>query len=156
MSIRELKYTYEEFSDFEKLDPHISELIQKAREAAEKAYAPFSEFKVGAAVELANGVILSANNQENAAYPSGMCAERSVLYYANGNYPDIPVCKMVLVAFEGMEITKNPVYPCGACRQVMMETQDRFKKAIEVWMVGRDRIHMVKSVDPLLPLKFTW
>ena len=144
MSVRELNFTYEEFSDFKKLDPHISGLIDKAKEAARKAYAPYSKFKVGAVAELASGLILWGNNQENAAYPSGMCAERSVLFFANGNYPEIPVCRMVLVAFEGEELTKTPVYPCGACRQVMIQTQDRFQQAVEVWMVGRDCIHMVR------------
>jgi len=156
MSTRKLNYTFEEFYDFSKLDPNINNLIREARKAAEKAYAPFSDFKVGAVAELANGKILSGNNQENAAYPSGMCAERSVLYFANGNYPDIPVRRMVLVALEKGELTKSPVYPCGACRQVMIQTQDRFKEDMEVWMVGQDCIHMVKSVDPLLPLKFIW
>ena len=156
MPTRELNYTFEEYSDISELDSHISSLIELAKEAAEKAYAPYSEFKVGAVVELANGKILTGNNQENAAYPSGMCAERSVLYFANGNYPEVAVKKMVLVALGYGKLTDTPVYPCGACRQVMMQTQDRFMEPIEVWMVGKEKIHMVKSVDPLLPLKFSW
>jgi len=156
MATRELNYFFEEFEDLSKLDPHILNLIQQAKDAAQKAYAPYSGFKVGAVVELENGEILSANNQENAAYPSGLCAERVVLFYANANYPDVPVKRMVLAAYDKGEIAKNPVYPCGACRQVMMETQDRFKKPYEVWMLGSDKMHMVKSVDPLLPLKFDW
>ena len=156
MSSRELNYTFEEFSDLTKLDPHISSLIELAKEAAGKAYSPYSKFKVGAVVELANGKILSANNQENAAYPSGMCAERSVLYFANANYPDTAVKRMVLIAMENNEPTKTPVYPCGACRQVMIQSQDRFQEPMEVWMASQDLVHMVKSVDPLLPLKFIW
>jgi len=79
-----------------------------------------------------------------------------VLFYANASYPDVPVKRMVLAAYDKGELAKSPVYPCGACRQVMMETQDRFKKPYEVWMLGLDKVHMVKSVDPLLPLKFDW
>lgn len=156
MSTRELNYSFEEFSDFSVLDPQISELIGLAKEAASKAYAPYSQFRVGAVVELANGKILFANNQENAAYPSGLCAERAVLFFANANYPDQPVKRMVLIALDKEETTKTPVYPCGACRQVMMQSQDRFQSPMEVWMVGKDLVHMIKSVDPLLPLKFTW
>ncbi len=156
MGTRELNFTFEEFSDFSMLDLHISSLIELAKETAKKAYAPYSEFKVGAVVELANGKIFSGNNQENAAYPSGMCAERTTLYFANANYPDVPVRKMILVALDRGQLSKTPVYPCGACRQVMIQTQDRFQEPIEVWMVGQDHIHMVKSVDPLLPLKFIW
>ncbi len=156
MSTRELNYFFEEISDFNKLDPHISKLIVLAKDAAKKAYSPYSKFQVGAVVELNNGEILSANNQENAAYPSGLCAERTVLFYANANYPDIPVRRMVLAAFDKGQLTNSPVYPCGACRQVMMETQDRFKQDYEVWMLGKDKLHMVRSIDPLLPLKFNW
>ncbi len=156
MSTRELKYFFEEITDLGQLDSHIAKLILLAKEAAQKAYSPYSKFKVGAIVELNNGEILSGNNQENAAYPSGLCAERTVLFYANANYPDIPVRRMVLAAFDNGRITTSPVYPCGACRQVMMETQDRFKQNFEVWMLGKDKLHMVKSIDPLLPLKFNW
>lgn len=156
MSSRELNYNYHEFGWQDNFDPEVLQLVEIAKEAAGKAYAPYSGFSVGAAVKLENGETLSASNQENAAYPSGLCAERTVLFFANSNYPDVPIVKMVLVAFDKGELTTSPVYPCGACRQVMMETQDRFKKKIEVWMAGRDKIHMVNSIDPLLPLKFTF
>lgn len=156
MTTRELNYSFEEYSDFSKLDPQISKLIHLAKEAAQKAYAPYSKFKVGAVLELNNGEIFSGNNQENAAYPSGLCAERTVLFYANSNFPDTPVKRMVLAAYENGHLTDSPVYPCGACRQVMMETQDRYKQNYEVWMLGKEKVHMVKSVAPLLPLKFIW
>ena len=156
METRDLNYSYEEYISRHELDDELSKLLDMAMEVAEKAYAPYSGFKVGAALKLDNGEFLAASNQENAAYPSGLCAERSLLFYANSNYPDVPVARMLIVAFEGNELTTSPVYPCGACRQVMMETQDRFKNKIEVWMVGREKIHKVNSVDPLLPLKFTF
>ena len=156
MATRELNYTYEEFSSSEIPDPQIYEMIELAKRAADKAYAPYSKFKVGAAALLGNGEFISANNQENAAYPSGMCAERSLLYYANGNFPGVPIKRMVLVAADDGKLTSQPVYPCGACRQVMIQTQDRFGVAMEVWMIGQEKTHMVKSVDPLLPLKFSF
>ena len=85
-----------------------------------------------------------------------MCAERSVLYFANGNYPEVPVKKMILLAFDHGKLTNTPVYPCGACRQVMMQTQDRFMEPIEVWMVGKEKLHLGKSVVPLHHVKFSW
>lgn len=156
MSSRELRFQYHEFSWQDNIDPEVMDLVEKAKEAAHKAYAPYSGFRVGAAIKLANGELLSASNQENAAYPSGLCAERSLLFYANANYPDVPVTRMVIAAFNNGELTSSPVYPCGACRQVMMESQDRYNKDMEVWMLGRDKIHMVDSIDPLLPLKFSF
>ena len=156
MAIRELNLTYEEFIYPDEIPAHIASLVEKAVEAAGKAYAPYSKFRVGAVVELANGVILSGNNQENAAYPSGICAERSSLFFANANFPETAVTRMVLVAFDHNGITVNPVYPCGACRQVLIETQDRFRNNIEIWMVGKKTVQKVNSVDTLLPLKFSW
>ena len=156
MANRELNYTYQEYSGQSQLPPNIVSLIDRAAKSAQMAYAPYSNFRVGAVAELEDGQVLAANNQENAAYPSGLCAERGVLFYANANFPEKAVVRIVIVAFDSNGMTKSPVYPCGACRQVMIETQDRFRNDIEVWMIGSDKIQMVRSVDPLLPLKFTW
>ena len=155
MVTRDLSYTYEEYTSLNQLSPKIRSLIEQACKYAKMAYAPYSEFRVGAVAELENGLTLSANNQENAAYPSGLCAERGVLFFANANYPEVAVTRLVIVAYDKDGMTRAPVYPCGACRQVMIESQDRFKKPMEVWMVGSESIQKVSSVDPLLPLKFS-
>ncbi|MFO7617340.1 MAG: cytidine deaminase, partial [Bacteroidales bacterium] len=108
----------------------------------------------GAAVQLADGRLFSAGNQENKAYPSGICAERAVLFYVQANHPNELISKMLLVAGHGPVLTDEPVYPCGACRQVLVEAEERQKSSIELWMTGKNRIHRVDSCSDLLPLKF--
>lgn len=156
MAIKELRLIYEEFSSLAECPDLIESLFSTASEAAKKAYAPFSEFQVGVAIELEDGSIFTASNQENKAYPSGLCAERSGLFYVNGLKPDVAVIRMVLVAFENGELVKEPAYPCGACRQVMVESEERGGQDIEVWMIGQKRIHKTSSVQTLLPLKFSY
>jgi cytidine deaminase len=125
-----------------------------AGEAADHAYAPFSGFHVGVAIELADGRIFTANNQENKAYPSGLCAERVGLFYVQSNYPDIPIRRMVLLGKHEDQLTDEPVFPCGACRQVMVESAERQPVPFEIWMAGSKRTLRVESPDHLLPLKF--
>lgn len=156
MAIKELNFFYEEFSSLEECPDIISELFQLACSAAEKAYAPFSEFRVGVAIELENGSIYQASNQENKAYPSGLCAERTGLFYVNSIKPDVAVKRMIIVAFDRDKITEEPVYPCGACRQVMVESEERGATEIETWMIGANRIHKTQSMSVLLPLKFNF
>lgn len=156
MALKELRLSYEEFDSLDQCPEVIQSLFSQATEAAEKAYAPFSGFFVGVAIELADGSTYTASNQENKAYPSGLCAERAGLFYVNGLKPDIPVSRMVLAAFQAGKLVEEPAYPCGACRQVMMESEDRGNKPIEVWMVGKNRIHKTTSVQTLLPLKFSF
>jgi len=156
MEVKEFRISYTEYGAISQLPEHIQKMVDQAIESARKAYAPFSKFQVGAAVELADGQIRCGNNQENKAYPSGLCAERSLLFYVNGNYPEIPIVRLVVVAMENGEIVKSPVYPCGACRQVMTETEERFNQAIETWMIGSQKTHVTENMDALLPLKFTF
>lgn len=156
MVIKELRLTYEEFSSVTECPDEIQNLFKMASEAAEKAYAPYSRFQVGVAVLLADGSRYTASNQENKAYPSGLCAERVVLFYVNGLKPDIAVSKIVLAAFENGELVKEPAYPCGSCRQVMMESEERGKQAIETWMIGQNRVHKTSTIQTLLPLKFSF
>ncbi|MBK3517050.1 cytidine deaminase [Carboxylicivirga marina] len=129
-------------------------LIDSAKEVCLKAYAPYSEFKVGAAVLLKNGKIITGSNQENAAYPSGLCAERTAMFYANTQYPETPVVSMAIIAMNKNGILENPVAPCGACRQVLLETELRFKQAYNILLVGKSSIQKVKSSKDLLPLSF--
>ena len=130
-------------------------LVKAAKEATESAYAPYSHFHVGAAVLLENGEIIRGNNQENAAYPSGMCAERCAVFYANANYPNVPVCTIAIAASpqEGI-FTEIPITPCGACRQVLLESEMRYGEDIDVLLYGRKYIYKISNVKSLLPLAF--
>ncbi len=146
-------YEYEKIDELQASD---RQLVEKAIEASQKAYAPYSQFHVGAAVLLENGIIITGNNQENAAYPSGLCAERVALFAANAQYPDIPVKAIAIVAFNNKnQMTPLPTPPCGACRQVMIETETRFDRPIKVILAGKSKILIINSVKELLPLSFT-
>jgi len=139
---------------FDELTSLQQQLIDKAKEQVQNAYAPYSGFYVGAALELENGEIITANNQENSAYPSGLCAERVAVFYANAQYPDIPVKTLAIAAFTNGEFLKMPVTPCGACRQVLLETELRFEKDITILLYGSQEIYIISCVKDLLPLSF--
>lgn len=156
MAIKVLRLIYEEFNSLMECPEQVRILKDLATEAAKKAYAPFSEFQVGVAIELKDGSTYTASNQENKAYPSGLCAERSGLFYVNGLKPEVAVIRMVLVVFVDGKLVNQPSYPCGACRQVMVESEERGGQNIEVWMIGQERIHKTSSVETLLPLKFSF
>ena len=126
---------------FEELDQAKQRLINKAKEQVDKAYAPYSGFKVGAAVELENGELLAGSNQENAAYPSGICAERVVLFYANAQYPEVAVKTLAIAAFTQGNFVSDPVTPCGSCRQVLLETEMRFEKDITILLYGTKHVY---------------
>lgn len=129
-------------------------LIEKAREACSRAYAPYSHYHVGAALLLNNGEIVTGNNQENAAYPSGLCAERTTLFYAHSQYPDAKVEAIAIAAFHNNDFVKEVCTPCGACRQVMSEIEDINGKPVKVLMSSNDYVYEVDSVKDLLPLSF--
>lgn len=129
-------------------------LIEAAREATRRSYAPYSKFYVGAAVRLANKQIISGSNQENAAYPSGTCAERTTLFYANAQYPDQPVEALAIAAQTGGQFLEKPISPCGACRQVILETEHRFGKPIRILLYGTSGIYVLEGIQSILPLQF--
>lgn len=139
---------------FDELDKAKQKLINKAKEQVEKAYAPYSEFHVGAAVELENGEIFAGSNQENSAYPSGLCAERVAMFYANAQYPEVPVKTLAIAAFTNGNFLSTPVTPCGSCRQVLLETEMRFEKDITILLYGTKEIYQIENVRQLLPLCF--
>ncbi|NDV79900.1 cytidine deaminase [Dysgonomonas sp. 511] len=143
-----LVYSYDEASD------SIKKLVDEAKKAIQTSYSPYSDFKVGAAVLLSNGEIVKGSNQENAAYPSGLCAERITLFTANSGYPEMPVEAIAIAAYHDGGFTDAPCTPCGACRQVMLEIENRYKNRIRVIMYGNDKIYEVASVKDLLPLSF--
>lgn len=129
-------------------------VVEAAKRATLGSYAPYSRFNVGAAVLLDNGEIVTGSNQENAAYPSGICAERTALFYAGAHFPEAKVRKMAIIASQNGEFTEKLCSPCGACRQVMLESQYRAGAPVEVMMCGREEIYIAPSVDALLPFGF--
>ncbi len=143
---------YASASDLKKSD---SELLEKAQKAVEAAYAPYSHFYVGAAVLLENGKIIIGNNQENAAYPSSLCAERVAIYQAGAVYPNVPV-KAIAVACKAKGLVINkPVTPCGSCRQAISEYENRFTQKIRIIMSGETgEVYVSDSIENLLPLMF--
>lgn len=150
-----IKSTIYQYDSVEELPEKEQELVRLARESAQRAYTPYSGFRVGAALLLQNGSIITGNNQENAAYPSGSCAERTALFYANSVNPDSPVEVMAIAAInKNGEPVDKPVYPCGACRQVMIESEIRYGVDQRVIFTGKDKILAVASVKDILPLWF--
>jgi cytidine deaminase len=150
----EVKITLHQFDSLDELEANDRILVQKATDAAKNAYAPYSGFKVGAALMLANGEIITGNNQENAAYPSGLCAERVALFYANAKFPDIPVIAMAITAFKNGIQAKDAIYPCGSCRQVILEDEIRFMNDVRLILAGSNNIVISESAKDLLPLYF--
>ena len=129
-------------------------LIEAAKKATFDAYAPYSCFKVGAAVLLNNGEIITGNNQENAAYPSGLCAERTAMFFANANFPHEKVLMLAIAAQNKGEFVNEVVSPCGACRQVLLETENRFGVPMKILLCGGNHVYVVDSAKDLLPLSF--
>jgi cytidine deaminase len=145
---------YDEYQKNEGLETKDRELLQSAVEAANSAYAPYSNFNVGAAVRLSNGEVISANNQENAAYPSGLCAERVAIFYAHAKYPDAYIVSLAVTAKVNGLQCETPTYPCGACRQVLAESEQRGGHPIKIIIGGEKITQVVKSTDSLLPFVF--
>jgi cytidine deaminase len=139
---------------FDELDKAKQQLIEKAKEQVKKAYAPYSNFHVGAAIELENGEIFAGSNQENSAYPSGLCAERVAIFFANAQYPDVAVKTIAIAAFTNGEFLSEPVTPCGSCRQVLLESEMRFEKDITILLYGTNHVFEIENVRQLLPLCF--
>ncbi|PKQ44796.1 cytidine deaminase [Confluentibacter flavum] len=155
--MKELKIEsiFQVYNDLNELPSDISVLMNKAIIARTKAYAPYSKFKVGAAILLDNGKIVTGNNQENVSYPSGLCAERTAIYYAGAEYPDSKILKMAITAASSNQITKNPIPPCGACRQTIAEYEVKQDSPIEIYFMGEvGSIMKSNSLGNLLPLLF--
>ncbi|MCK4662785.1 MAG: cytidine deaminase [Bacteroidales bacterium] len=151
----EIKSTIYEYDSINDLAKEEKILIKKAREAAKKSYAPYSNFNVGACVLLENGEYFQGNNQENAAYPSGLCAERVALFYVNSKFPDIPVKAIAISVYSNSAYLDIPVPPCGSCRQVILETEMRFNSPIKIILAGEKKIQIINSIKDLLPLNFS-
>lgn len=129
-------------------------LVEQAKKATGRSYAPYSGFQVGAALLLDNGVTLTGANQENAAFSSGTCAERSVIFYAGANYPGVAFSKLAIAAYTRGAFVAEPVPPCGHCRQAILEYENRAGRPVELLLVGADKVYKVSGIKDLLPLSF--
>lgn len=154
MHQKSITISYEEYYSNEGLNSRDKELLGRAIEATKGSYAPYSKFNVGAAVRLDNGEIIAASNQENAAYPSGLCAERVAIFYAHAKFPDAAIESLAVTATVNGNICDTPTYPCGACRQVLAESESRARKPIRIIIGGEKITQVVNDVNSLLPFVF--
>ncbi|MDE6010681.1 MAG: cytidine deaminase [Muribaculaceae bacterium] len=148
----------------DELSPEDRHLVDEAREATRRSLATYSGFHVGAAILMANGEIVTGSNQENAAYPSGTCAERTACFYASARYPGVAMRKIAIAAWTKLHVPEDttweecfqalPISPCGACRQALLEYEHLYGP-VEVILYGRERVYILPSVASLLPLSFT-
>ncbi|WP_369410647.1 cytidine deaminase [Flavobacterium taihuense] len=143
------------FEKIQELPSDIQYLMGKAIEVRKNAYAPYSKFRVGAAILLDNGEIVIGSNQENAAYPSGLCAERVAIFHAGAVYPEATILKIAITAASESNKTVTPIPPCGSCRQSIAEYEIRQKTPIEIYFMGETgAIHKSASLKNLLPFMF--
>ncbi len=154
MEHKKLDIEYLLYGSKEELESEDKKLLDLATEASGRAYAPYSGFNVGAALKLSNGEIITANNQENAAYPSGLCAERVAIFFAHSKYPGESIESIAVTASVDGKQCETPTFPCGACRQVLAESEKRGGKPIKI-IIGGDKVtQIVKSTHSLLPFAF--
>lgn len=163
MTQREIKIPLIE-TTLEELNDQDRHLVEEAREATRRSLATYSGFHVGAAILMDNGEIVTGSNQENAAYPSGTCAERTACFYASARYPGVPMRKIAIAAWSKLHVSEAtpweacfqalPISPCGACRQALLEYEHLYGP-IEVILYGRERVYIFPSIASLLPLSFT-
>lgn len=141
-------YSYDELNETD------HNLVEQAKKATETSYAPYSKFNVGAAVLLENGETILGSNQENAAFPSGTCAERTTIFYASARFPGVRFCKLAIAAFTDGEFIEEPISPCGACRQAILEYEKLGGQPIEILLAGRNKVYKLQGIRSLLPLSF--
>ena len=149
-----LKINYQEYESPAEMSAEDQELVAAAHEARKGSYSPYSNFQVGAALRLVNGLIVKGANQENAAYPSGLCAERTAMFWASANYPDVAFDTLAISAADHGVLCELPASPCGSCRQVMAEYEKKYGRPIKVILVGAKRIRKFSKVEDLLPIIF--
>lgn len=155
MQEKDINIQYKEYSSASELPAEYKLLMEKAAEATKSSYAPYSKFNVGAAVLMGNGEIVTGSNQENAASPSGLCAERVALFAAHHNYPSSPVKAIAIIGSQNGILTTTLTYPCAACLQVLLESQKRAGAPIAVIVGSAGKIQVMESIDALLPFSFS-
>lgn len=150
-----IESTFFLYNDVKDIPADAQQLMQKASIARDNAYAPYSKFHVGAAILLDNKEVVTGSNQENASYPSGLCAERTAIYYAGAKYPKAKILKMAIIAGSTKTITTKPIPPCGACRQAIAEYEIKQESPIEIYFMGETgQVLKSNSLANLLPLLF--
>ncbi len=154
MKIVKQDFTFIEYDAIDELDEIEQKLIDKAIEVAKDAYAPYSGFNVGCALLLDNNETIVGSNQENAAYPSGLCAERVALFTAGAQFPTNKILALAVVAMKDGELVESVTAPCGACRQVILESEYRSKSNFPIILAGKSKIVKIKNAYDLLPLSF--
>ncbi|WP_264566581.1 cytidine deaminase [Flavobacterium sp. N3904] len=143
------------YDSIQELPTLVQDLMEKAIEVKRNAYAPYSKFRVGCAILLDNGAIVLGSNQENAAYPSGLCAERVAIFQAGSIYPEAHILKIAITASSDINLTDTPVPPCGSCRQSIAEYEIRQSSPIEIYFMGEiGQIYKSASLKNLLPFMF--
>lgn len=151
---KQILVSYESITQ-EELSQEDNILVEKAKDISQYGYAPFSNFHVGCAVQLENGVIITGNNQENASFPCGTCAERTTIFYAHAQYPDsAPVSIAIAARSSNGNFTSSPLPPCGACRQALLEMEHIFNKSLRIILYGEKNILIIPSIKSLLPFHF--
>lgn len=139
---------------YEELQDEDRELVDQAIHATANSYAKYSHFHVGAAIRLADGRIVIGANQENAAFPSGLCAERTAIFAAQAQFPEHAIVALAIAAKNDNGLVPVPVSPCGACRQVMLEMEDRYQRPMRILLYGTNGVYVIQSVKDLMPLSF--
>ncbi len=147
----EIQYKRADYKDF---TGDEKSLVESAKNQTLSAYAPYSKFNVGAAVLLDNGQVIGGNNQENIAYPSGLCAERTAMFYANAKYPNAKPLAIAIAAKNEKGYLPSPICPCGSCRQVLLESEMRFGSPIKVILYGTRHSYIIDSIADMMPFAF--
>jgi cytidine deaminase len=156
MTEKQLSFTLRVFKNENELPPVDVQLLTQAKQALAHAYAPYSNFKVAAVVLLANGQTVSGTNQENAAFPAGICAEGTALSAASALHPGVAVSKIVITVKSATHVINHPVAPCGICRQRIAEYEARFNTSIQIILAGEEgEVYSISTVKDLLPLGFS-
>ncbi len=152
---KEIKINFKVIESYNNLDATEKKLFDTAKKTRENAYANYSNFLVGCAILLENGEIVSGNNQENAAYPSGLCAERTTIFWTSANFPNVKIKKLFVIGAPKEAISSTPIPPCGACRQSILEYEANQEEGIEIYFASLDgEIYKTKSIRDLLPFSF--
>lgn len=152
---KELKIHFESIESYDKLDETEKMLFDKAQKIRALAYAPYSNFTVGCAILLENGEVITGSNQENAAYPSGLCAERTTIFWIGANFPEVKIKKLFVIGAPREAMSSIPIPPCGACRQSILEYEAKQNEEIEIYFASLGgEIYKTKSIRDLLPFSF--
>ena len=152
---KEITINFEVIANYDHLTDIEKTLFDKAKTVRVQAYAPYSNFWVGCAVLLENGEIITGSNQENAAYPSGLCAERTTIFWTSANFPGVKIRKLFVIGAPKEALTSTPIPPCGSCRQSILEYESKQKEGIEIYFASLDgEIYKTKSIRDLLPFSF--